>query len=1438
MFDSDIVESGVIASFVSIALNMSGKLRLVAIHALRVMSEDISPYRQTRLQLCEDSAAQALGVALKDDVSTIQGLFSYELPETFSQLEQHRLKEIHEALCALANILDPVPEFHAPKNLRSRSSFAPQDRMMKGCRDTANSGGLDSLLKIASIPFLSASKPHTLWHRNMELVEESCRSLALISPLLLSKTNASEGYSKWTLDLLLALQRVLKQIVSIENIAQQADRVVDLYVNVLQGMSALARSDPLKVKILDASLPHLLQSKGVAEPLDISNAASQVFQTLGFAEDEVAVHRAGNNPDFHADWFCLQRSLLLQAMVRAEIRHIVMSIWNVPFKQASHNPSVNLIRDVSASSSGIGGSFISSDNEGSLYFFENFADDHYTLSKRESLLTQYKEIYEGRRTIDSESETNLGLLAKQIYPLHSSASETDWILRHGRFIENTVSTKESLTSLSEHAENFMAYCFPSKLLRDQVVPIQILKPDSSFNFRAFLMPRRRYFSFQREGQLLSRLCEKESEECPLENAQWTLGFSNSSFSGEFAETLVQALYLCPMIHGLSFSINIDIPDFRESESDGKDNQSDDRWGGLLLSSLAGSLPNWITHLTFDGLFKDSELINFVSLLETMGKLSESQDITGVQVQTRGKFLFLAICNSSNILASNWTSFVNILGSNGPLYKSPSARPLASLKALDLSGNRLGDDMCASILKIAHSFDSKCCLEKLDLSGNCIRYAGNVLRVLRLYATNRMATQEGGRGWKSPLQTLCLSSNEMHLSKTWLELLALLRDDGLELVSLDLSGNDLTLSDSELEYTNVIAEALLSNSSLCSLNLSRNRFTESSVDYLLERLARKEYNLTIVSFDANTPRLDGHHFELLKSIAGKARCNAIQKYYYERDPSDDVTNKIVSPPPPINEPLPGDLSIGIPEDDTKHSQGDNMITVLFSAPLVFNDGKVLRPFAKLDFDMERELMWQCLKEASRDIELSFDSATHDRLLATITKRCSCLHYSGHGHQQYLPFEDGAGGPYWFKVEQFKSLIAKEGGAPFRFVFVSACYSYLAGATFASAGVPHVVCCQQESELKDTAALAFTRQFYLALSIGHTVKDSFEQGCKAVRATPNLKNPDLEMKKFLLLPENGNHDVPIFNAKPVSEWPKPSNDDGNSRRKKPVKGKGVYAGGAKSSELSVRNMMQEDPSPSPPQFFLGREVDLYYVLKQVLGKRLVSIVGEPGVGRSSVACALCHYINERASTIIGIERIYYVKARRSRKKNPFKTLVVQLMNKLLDDEKDNKPSDNYKDADMETMFDDICDILKTVKALVVFDRAEIVADADEANEFPMLLSKLCRETKFVKVLLTNREALGIPSLGEHPVNLGPLNFAETVRLFSKNCPYVHTPADRHKLYDSLVVDAEEGELLATDPGLGHTTKRIFEMIGEGIPSRIEKAAYDLTKEAFLKLQSQKV
>lgn len=55
----------------SIARDHQGRLRSVAVQALRVLSDDVSPVRQTRLRLCEAGAVEALGTMLKDNVGPL-----------------------------------------------------------------------------------------------------------------------------------------------------------------------------------------------------------------------------------------------------------------------------------------------------------------------------------------------------------------------------------------------------------------------------------------------------------------------------------------------------------------------------------------------------------------------------------------------------------------------------------------------------------------------------------------------------------------------------------------------------------------------------------------------------------------------------------------------------------------------------------------------------------------------------------------------------------------------------------------------------------------------------------------------------------------------------------------------------------------------------------------------------------------------------------------------------------------------------------------------------------------------------------------------------------------------------------------------------------------------------------------------------------------------
>ena len=523
-------------------------------------------------------------------------------------------------------------------------------------------------------------------------------------------------------------------------------------------------------------------------------------------------------------------------------------------------------------------------------------------------------------------------------------------------------------------------------------------------------------------------------------------------------------------------------------------------------------------------------------------------------------------------------------------------------------------------------------------------------------------------------------------------------------------------------------------------------------------------------------------------------------------------------------------------DKKVIEGGNTIKVLTSAPLVWRDKQTgeLNPIEVLDFELEREILYQCLIEASRDIDLSFDTATTQRLQTIVTKSCSCLHFSGHGHPNYLTFEDNRGGLHWLENDQLKNLVSmgvRGGGAPFQFVFVSACYSGLAGETFVNAGVPHVVCCQQDSQLMDSAALVFTRAFYLALAIGRTVKDSFEIGRQAVEVAPQVPNPTEETKKFVLLPKDGKHDVPVFNAEKIDSWPKLNSELPATG----VRRSGSIASRQNSSKIgSVRgyenvtggSALQDINLPTPPQSFLGREIDMYKVLNAILDKKFVNIIGQKGLGRSSLAAALCQYINQRRSTFIEIEYIFYVSVKKTKDTKRTLSFIDTLHDQLILIGKATHPSSNLQ-------FDKISSIinaLKPLKALVVFEELDALGGPDKAQGFPLFLSSLFRETKAVRVLTTSCKALRMSSFGsvvEWQYKLAPLNFKNTVRLFANQSPFIHTGEDRRRFLEDMVLNDEQGAMCEDDIGIDERTKILLNKLGCGIPSRI----FDTVRISFL-------
>ena len=100
-----------------------------------------------------------------------------------------------------------------------------------------------------------------------------------------------------------------------------------------------------------------------------------------------------------------------------------------------------------------------------------------------------------------------------------------------------------------------------------------------------------------------------------------------------------------------------------------------------------------------------------------------------------------------------------------------------------------------------------------------------------------------------------------------------------------------------------------------------------------------------------------------------------------------------------------------------------------------------------------------------------------------------------------FEQKNGLAHRLDVSGLRDLV-KAGGTPLRLVFVAACHSEAAARRFLEAGVPCVVAVRLKEQLHDVAAIEFTKQFYVAIASGHTVRQAFKIAEEAVRNASEL------------------------------------------------------------------------------------------------------------------------------------------------------------------------------------------------------------------------------------------------------------------------------------------------------------------------------------------------
>mmetsp|Transcript_22954 Transcript_22954/g.55685 ORF Transcript_22954/g.55685 Transcript_22954/m.55685 type:complete len:793 (+) Transcript_22954:77-2455(+) len=306
--------------------------------------------------------------------------------------------------------------------------------------------------------------------------------------------------------------------------------------------------------------------------------------------------------------------------------------------------------------------------------------------------------------------------------------------------------------------------------------------------------------------------------------------------------------------------------------------------------------------------------------------------------------------------------------------------------------------------------------------------------------------------------------------------------------------------------------------------------------------------------------------------------------------------------------------GPPAPNSKERRGSDGkcrhfdLVYLASCPLIVKEMNGVIPVEPLDLRTEQKAFMDTIERSQKRFRFKRDFATVRRLSTNLMLGCRALHYTGHGLHNGLAFEDECGAMHIVPTETLRDMISAgaKGGEGVKLVFVAACHSESAGRAFVEAGVRHVIAVKLTEKVADKGAQHFMRTFYLALLMGRTVKDAFEIARTNLQAAPNLPSSKMEARKYMLLPTKADHGVSIFPRLPAGRM-----EDCTDR-------------------LALENL------PSSVDHFTGRSYDVQQIVECFVRerKRLVTLRGEAGIGKTAVAIDTARYLLDRGGFRDGV------------------------------------------------------------------------------------------------------------------------------------------------------------------------------------------------------------
>jgi len=444
----------------------------------------------------------------------------------------------------------------------------------------------------------------------------------------------------------------------------------------------------------------------------------------------------------------------------------------------------------------------------------------------------------------------------------------------------------------------------------------------------------------------------------------------------------------------------------------------------------------------------------------------------------------------------------------------------------------------------------------------------------------------------------------------------------------------------------------------------------------------------------------------------------------------------------------DLVIGRCVCKGKSGDGASRVIYLHADPLVSVDATQYAPGKEVPVDLEipslpseRHTLEQIVDKCPSNININFRHLSRMTLgeELTSTEEIRLLHLSAHGTttregRYALVMENECGYADFCLLYRLTKLL-RHCNVP-KCVVLSACYSQMAAKIFIQAGAEHIIACRADQRIMDTSARYFNRFFYMALFNGHTVRRAFaiakgnvaavvDAEAGTVMRAPGREGEDikqrvvLESEKFVLLPEDGDHDVVLFPCPSVRQQP---------RRRMPRR--------SISSESALNNHI-----PPVPAHALGRHVQVSRCVCLLQNHRCVNIVGRRKIGKSVLALMCIQYVNERNFFSDGVYFIDLAKLLRaqnlleesSASPEESQAALVHSFAKAMG------LRTNHPDFGNPTTFQEFFQTISRWHCLLVLDHANCALGAS-------IVSQLVRVTHKAKVLVTSNIPI---DLGDGPM-----------------------------------------------------------------------------------------